>query len=75
MIPRCGAVNVVAPGFIETDMTAELDEKAAAELRTRIPLGRHGTPEEVAAVVDFLVGPGGAYITGQTIVVDGGLSI
>ncbi|MCK6446220.1 MAG: 3-oxoacyl-[acyl-carrier-protein] reductase [Planctomycetes bacterium] len=68
-------VNAVAPGFIETDMTAALDEKARAALLESIPLNRIGTPEEIALAVDFLVGPGGAYVTGQTLVVDGGLSI
>jgi 3-oxoacyl-[acyl-carrier protein] reductase len=68
-------VNAVAPGFIETDMTAAIDEKAARELAARIPLGRIGSPEDVAAAVDFLVGPGGEYVTGQVLVVDGGLSI
>ena len=68
-------VNAVAPGFIETDMTAELPESAANELAASIPLKRIGTPEEVAHVVDYLVGPGGAYVTGQTLVVDGGLSL
>lgn len=68
-------VNAVAPGFIETDMTAALDEKARAALLESIPLNRIGTTEEIAQAVDFLVGPGGAYITGQTLVVDGGLSI
>ncbi len=68
-------VNAIAPGFIRTDMTAGLDEKAAAELSNRIPLGRIGDPEDIAAAVDFLVGPGGAYITGQTLVVDGGLTL
>ena len=56
-------------------MTAAIDEKAADELRRAIPLGRIGSPEEVAALVGFLAGPGGAYITGQTLVVDGGLSL
>ena len=68
-------VNAVAPGFIETDMTAEIDEKASEAMLGAIPLGRPGAPEDVAAAVDWLVGPGGAYVTGQTIVVDGGLSI
>ena len=67
-------VNAVAPGFIATDMTANLPE-ASKELAAAIPLKRIGTPEEVAQVVDFLVGPGGAYVTGQTVVVDGGLSL
>ena len=68
-------VNAVAPGFIATDMTSALDEKATAALTETIPLGRIGQPEDVAAVVDFLAGPGGAYVTGQTFVVDGGLSL
>ena len=68
-------VNAIAPGFIETDMTANLPEAAATELSGSIPLKRIGTPTEVAHAVDFLVGPGGAYITGQTLVVDGGLSL
>lgn len=68
-------VNAVAPGFIATDMTSAIDEKTAQALAERIPLGRFGAPEEIAAAVDFLVGPGAGYITGQTIVVDGGLSL
>jgi 3-oxoacyl-[acyl-carrier protein] reductase len=68
-------VNAVAPGFIATDMTAGLDEKAAAALAERIPLGRIGDPEDVAAAVEFLVGPAGTYVTGQTLVIDGGLSL
>ncbi len=66
-------VNVVAPGFIETDMTAELGEEARSALFARIPLGRFGTPEDVAGVVRFLVGPAAAYVTGQVVVVDGGM--
>jgi 3-oxoacyl-[acyl-carrier protein] reductase len=68
-------VNAVAPGFIATDMTAEIDEKAAQELAASIPLGRIGEAQEIARAVDFLTGPGGDYITGQTLVVDGGLSL
>lgn len=69
-------VNAVAPGFIETDMTAAIsDENALAELSGSIPLGRIGRAEEIAAAVEFLLGPGGDYITGQTLVVDGGLSL
>jgi 3-oxoacyl-[acyl-carrier protein] reductase len=66
-------VNVVAPGFIETDMTSELPEKARDALLERIPLGRFGTPEDVAGVVRFLAGPYGSYMTGQVLVVDGGM--
>jgi len=72
---RAVCVNAVAPGFIETDMTAALEPKAAEQLRASIPLGRIGDPEEIARAVLFLAGPGGAYITGQTLVVDGGLSL
>jgi 3-oxoacyl-[acyl-carrier protein] reductase len=68
-------VNAVAPGFIQTDMTANMGEAAAQELASSIPLKRIGTPDEIALAVDFLVGPGGAYVTGQTLVVDGGLSL
>lgn len=68
-------VNAVAPGFIATDMTSGLDENVQSQLLASIPLKRIGTPEEIAHTVDFLVGPGGAYITGQTLVVDGGLSL
>jgi 3-oxoacyl-[acyl-carrier protein] reductase len=65
--------NVVAPGFIETDMTAELPEEARESLFGRIPLGRFGTPEDVAGAVRFLAGPAATYITGQVVVVDGGM--
>ncbi len=67
--------NAVAPGFIETDMTAALDEKAREELSGGIPLARMGQTDDIAAAVGFLAGPGGAYITGQTLVVDGGMSV
>lgn len=68
-------VNAVAPGFIETDMTAEMTDSDAENLRGSIPLGRVGSPEDVALAVAWLAGPGGAYVTGQTIIVDGGLSL
>lgn len=67
--------NAVAPGFIETEMTAELGEGARAALAERISLGRLGTVDDVAAVVRFLAGSGAAYITGQVIVVDGGMAV
>ena len=69
-------VNLVAPGYVRSDMTAAIaDEAAAAKLKESIPLGRIGEPTEIAHAVDYLVGPGGAYVTGQVLVVDGGLSL
>jgi 3-oxoacyl-[acyl-carrier protein] reductase len=68
-------VNAIAPGFIQTDMTAAIDENATAALTAAIPLGTLGEVEHIAAAVDFLAGPGGDYITGQTLVVDGGMSL
>jgi 3-oxoacyl-[acyl-carrier protein] reductase len=67
--------NVVAPGFIETDMTESLDANARDMYRAMIPLGRLGRGEDVAAAVTFLAGAGGGYITGQVIHVNGGLYI
>lgn len=66
-------VNAVAPGFIATDMTAVLSEQVKHELSTQIPLGRLGTPEDVAGAVVFLASGAANYITGQTINVDGGM--
>ncbi len=68
-------VNAVAPGFIDTDMTAVLPDKVREQLLGSIPLGRLGQAEEVAAAVAFLAGPDAAYITGQVLSVDGGMSI
>ena len=65
--------NVVAPGFIDTQMTADLVGAARKQLTDRIPLGRLGSPEDVAPIIRFLAGPGACYITGQVIVVDGGI--
>jgi NAD(P)-dependent dehydrogenase (short-subunit alcohol dehydrogenase family) len=67
--------NVVAPGFVQTDMTAELSEQRQAEILAQVPLGRMATPEEIAAVVAFLAGEAGGYITGAVIPVDGGLGM
>ncbi len=67
--------NVVAPGFIETDMTAELPEDRRQAIMGQIPLGRYAAPHEVAAVVTFLAGDGAGYITGAVIPVDGGLGM
>lgn len=66
-------VNAVAPGFIDTDMTRDLPEKQTAALLEQIPLGRLGQPEEIAAVVNFLASASGAYITGETVHVNGGM--
>jgi len=65
--------NVVAPGFIETDMTAAMTDDAKKMLYTQIPLERLGTPKDVAGVVTFLASEYAAYITGQVFVVDGGM--
>lgn len=67
--------NVVAPGFIETDMTAELPEATQAEYRKAIPAGRYGTAEEVADVIAWLAGDSAGYISGAVIPVDGGLGM
>ena len=67
--------NVVAPGFIETDMTAELSEAQQAEYKKAIPAGRYGSAAEVAKVVAWLAGDDAAYITGAVIPVDGGLGM
>jgi 3-oxoacyl-[acyl-carrier protein] reductase len=66
-------VNAIAPGFIETDMTAALDQKMRDELVKRIPLNRLGQAEDVAEAALFLAGPGARYITGQVLTVDGGM--
>ncbi len=70
---RAITVNAVAPGFIESEMTAKLGEVVMEEVRKRIPAHRVGTPADVAAAVLFLASPAAGYITGQTIVVDGGM--
>ncbi|ATD67378.1 3-oxoacyl-ACP reductase [Luteimonas chenhongjianii] len=66
-------VNVVAPGFIATDMTRDLPEESKAALTERIALGRLGEPDDIAQAVAFLAGPSAAYITGETLHVNGGM--
>ena len=69
---RC---NAIAPGYIETEMTAALTEKQTRTLLARIPLGRLGAPDDVAGLARFLAGPAARYITGQVVVVDGGMTM
>lgn len=71
--PRGITVNAVAPGFIDTDMTRDLADEHKQLLLNQIPLGRLGQPEEIAAAVAFLASPEAAYITGETISVNGGM--
>jgi 3-oxoacyl-[acyl-carrier protein] reductase len=67
-------VNAVAPGFIDTDMTASMDENARKKLYSQIPLGKPGTPKQVARAVLYLASEDASYITGQVLTMDGGLS-
>ena len=67
--------NVVAPGFVETDMTAVLTDEQRSTIKAQVPLGRYATPDEIAGAVTWLAGPGGSYVTGAVIPVDGGLGM
>jgi len=68
-------VNAIAPGYIQTDMTAQLNDKAREEILKRIPLGKLGTAQDIAGTCLFLASQEANYITGQTIVIDGGMAI
>jgi 3-oxoacyl-[acyl-carrier protein] reductase len=72
---RSITANVIAPGFVETDMTAVLDDERRAEIIGQVPLARYASPEEIAGVVSFLASPAAAYINGAVIPVDGGLGM
>ena len=72
---RSITANVVAPGFVETDMTGVLTDEQKATIKAQVPLGRYAAPEEVAAAVTWLAGDGAAYVTGAVIPVDGGLGM
>lgn len=67
--------NVIAPGFVDTDMTAELSEERRKEIVANVPLGRYASPDEIAEVVKFMASPEAGYITGAVIPVDGGLGM
>jgi 3-oxoacyl-[acyl-carrier protein] reductase len=73
LAPRGICVNAVAPGYIESDMTAAIPEEIKKSLSAQIPLGRLGTPEDIADVVEFLASDKANYITGQVIHVNGGM--
>jgi 3-oxoacyl-[acyl-carrier protein] reductase len=66
-------VNAVAPGYVETELTGGLPENIKEQILNQVPMSRFGEPQEIAEVVAFLVGEGAAYVTGQTITVDGGM--
>jgi len=66
-------VNVVAPGFVETDMTRAMDDEQRAKLADQIPLRRLGEPADIAAAVLYLASPGAGYVTGETLSVNGGM--
>jgi 3-oxoacyl-[acyl-carrier protein] reductase len=68
-------VNAVAPGFVITDMTVGLSDQVKETIHSKIPLGRTGTPEEIAAAVEFLASSEAAYVTGQVLCVDGGIAM
>ena len=72
---RTITANVVAPGFVNTDMTAALTDERRAQIVAQVPLGRYAEPDEIAQVIVFLASDAAAYITGAVIPVDGGLGM
>jgi 3-oxoacyl-[acyl-carrier protein] reductase len=66
-------VNAVAPGYVETELTGGLSDEIKGQIRSQVPAGRFGEPEDVSEAVAFLVGEGAGYVTGQTLTVDGGM--
>lgn len=75
LAPRGVTVNALAPGFIETDMSAAVRNKAGDMIKKFIPMKRYGQPDDIANMAVFLAGPQSSYITGQVITIDGGLSL
>ena len=75
VVTRRIRVNAIAPGFIETDMTAVLTDDQKDAIKTQVPLGRYGSTDEIAQTVLWLTGPGASYVTGAVIPVDGGLGM
>lgn len=73
--PRGITANAVAPGYIETDMTKSLPAEVTSKMAEQIPVGRLGQPEDVAELVAFLASPAAAYINGQVVRIDGGMSV
>ena len=74
LAPRNITVNTIAPGYIDTEMVEKIDEKTKHKLLNQIPLGRIGSPEDIAATVLYLASDEAGYVSGQTIAVDGGMT-